>query len=287
MYVKKFLSKQSYSEGYEEKKIHLMNNYMDVDETKFEEITCSYGVKFQINLLEEAIEYIINLLLYNKKNVKYHLFYYKLWNYYNKIGYIISAHNANNYCDAYKPYILKSAKQIVNLTNIKVFESSTAKLKALPKTKKHNIVNSTDLPIGHFLDETAKLYDIKKGWFIAYDYNYSGNKNVIENDIVIGFYDKSETGIDLKFKLRPPVHRVKTKDLARKEEKGKVCDFNVREDLVEIANKLGLDIDDETIKSDICYAIKNKLIQNENKELCKCISNRIKWFYRHFEVQPI
>lgn len=284
MDIKKFLSKQSHSEGYNDKKNHLMNKFIDATDTQFEDVTCSYGIKFQISLLEEVIEYMINLFLYNKINPKYHLFYYKLWNYYNKIGYVINARNANNYCDKYKPYVMMNTKSKIDLSTAEKFQKTTSKLKP---TKKHNIVRSDSLPIGHFLDEVAKLYDMKEGWFLAYDYNYHNNQKIIENDIIIGFYDKSETGIDLKFKLRPPIHRIKTKDLTRKEERGKVCYFNDKEELLEIAERLGIPNVEDSVKNDICTLIKNKLIENENKEICKCLDKRIKWFYRHFESQPI
>ena len=282
--IKSFLSKQSYSEGFTEKKNHLMENFIDKHDTEFEDITCSYGIKFQINLLEEVIEYMINLLLYNKINSKYHLFYYKLWNYYNKIGYIINARNANNYCDKYKQYVMLNVKTLIKMDNVDTFVKSTSKLKPV---KKHNIIKSSMLPIGHFLDEVAKLYDMKEGWFLAYDYNYHNEQKIIENDIVIGFYDKSDTGVDLKFKLRSPIHRIKVETDARKEERGKVCYFNERTELIDIAGKLGIDINDELTKLNICSAIKNKLIENENKEICKCIDKRVKWFYRHFETQPL
>ena len=164
---------------------------------------------------------------------------------------------------------------------------SNIKNKDNKNINKSNIkVYSDDLIVGHHLDKTVRLYSESEGWFYAYDFYYENNQNILENNVIIGYYDKSDTGTELKFKLRPPVQKIKNKEEIRHEERGRVCLFYEKDELAIIAKQLGLDTDDRNVKRNICNAIKNKLIDNENKERCKCLNKRVRWFYRHFEDQP-
>ena len=137
------------------------------------------------------------------------------------------------------------------------------------------------LPVGHFLDKNPKIYDAElKIWS---DYNFTSNPNIQENNIIIGYDKRSNTGIFVKFKLREP--KTVKKDV-RTVETGSVCSTKSKAFLIDIAKKLGIDIGsnkDANNKSvdNLCEMIRSKLIYLELKEREK--PNGIKYFYNIFE----
>lgn len=178
------------------------------------------------------------------------------------------------------------------------------------KEGKHKLIKVFDnmLPVGHFLTgldnpgtkgigmvSIPKLYIPEEdNWEIANEFvQHYGKENIVENNIVIGYYEKNISGINIKFKLRPPIQQIVVHEDTRMIERGASCSTKKKEELIEIVEKLGIKLDNSSVKN-ICDAIKLELMSRElmerrkfkhldSKEQSK--SKRIKWFYFHFEKQ--
>jgi hypothetical protein len=159
-------------------------------------------------------------------------------------------------------------------------------------------VFSNMLPVGHFLSRGSvigavipRIYKPEEDtWGIATEFvEQKEDKNAVENDYLIGYYEKNPTGIDVKFKLRPPVHKIVKHSDSRMIERGSVCSTRKKEELYEIADQLEIDIKGVSIK-ELCDLIKFELMHRELKSRRearkKKTSKRIRWFYLHFENQP-
>lgn len=188
-----------------------------------------------------------------------------------------------------------------------------------PKQGKIQKVFSNMLPIGHFLSSTVeqigtvavpKIYipeQDQKGlnpWVRSNEFvqQHAPVSQEVENDIIVGYYEKTSGGIDVKFKLRPPAQKIVKHEDSRMIERGSACNTRKKEDLYAIATQLGLTKGKEaTIKSDssikdICGEIKLELMEREMQERRKfkhltpeqrAKTKRVRWFYLHFEPQLI
>lgn len=187
-------------------------------------------------------------------------------------------------------------------------------------------VFSNMLPVGHFLNTSMessgilavpKIYipdldpdviisskkpaDKQKThpWVRAYEFvQYYDPINCVENDLIVGYYEKNPTGIDIKFKLRLPVQKIILHEDSRMIERGSACATRKKEDLIKIAQDLKIDVDeiikeDSSIKS-ICNEIKLELMHREMQERRKVkhmsekekkTYQRVRFFYLHYEKQ--
>lgn len=183
----------------------------------------------------------------------------------------------------------------------------------LSKTKKRKIttkVLATMLPVGHFLtvsDNTTfgfksvpKLYNpIDDTWNMSPEFTQKSSTPVKENNIIIGYYEKNPTGIDIKFKLRSPIQNIVKHADTRMTERGASCANRPKEELLQIAKKLGIKLENDTI-GHICTSIKldlmnremqerrrflhaKKTLQGKNEKQNEKQPQQIKWFYLHFE----
>lgn len=196
------------------------------------------------------------------------------------------------------------------------------------KEGKHKIVKVFDtmLPVGHFMTgldnpgskgigtiSVPKLYVPEDdNWEVATEFvqahSEKQEENIQENDIIVGYYEKNISGINIKFKLRPPAQKIVHHEDTRMIERGATCSTKKKEELIEIARKLNIDLDSNGVKN-ICDAIKLELMSRELKERRKAkhsksyaslkssksyaslksskqtSEKRIKWFYFHFEKQ--
>lgn len=206
----------------------------------------------------------------------------------------------------YNPFLMSSilksgSTRTFNINRLNNFLGNRAKQNDDNITK----VYSNMLPVGHFLNSSLegntmlsvpKIYlpDLESKsypWFRAYDFVQQQKVPDIENEIIIGYYEKNPTGIDIKFKLRPPNHKIVMHDDSRLIERGSACNTRKKEDLIKIYHDLGMsgiDQDNINIKS-ICNDIKLELMNREMKERRKVKHDenykRIRWFYLHYEIQ--
>lgn len=158
-------------------------------------------------------------------------------------------------------------------------------------------VFSNMLPVGHFLAREGiigavipRIYKPEEDtWSLSTEFvEQMDDKSAIENEYIIGYYEKNPTGIDVKFKLRPPAHKIVKHTDSRMIERGSVCSTRKKEELYEIAKQLEIDVKSISIK-ELCDFIKFELMHREIKSRRearkKNTSKRIRWFYLHFENQ--
>lgn len=151
------------------------------------------------------------------------------------------------------------------------------------KRSKHlQKVSALYLPVGHYLSKYPRIYIPDKQVFVE-DPSYSqSDETFIENDFIIGFDERSETGVHIRFKLREPAHKMKKAKDKRTAARGVVCKSKSKTQLREIAKKLDILLDDESPNvDDFCDLIRSKLIRLELKERIK--KSKLKYFYFHYE----
>jgi African swine fever virus helicase len=167
------------------------------------------------------------------------------------------------------------------------------------KKYKTTKVFSNMLPVGHFLAQEGIIGTViprvykpeEDSWGLATEFvEQKEDKKAIENDYLVGYYEKNPTGIDVKFKLRPPAHKIVKHSDSRMIERGSVCSTRKKEELHEIAKHLEIDIKGVSIK-ELCDLIKFDLMHRElrsRREARKKKSpKRVRWFYLHFENQEV
>jgi superfamily II DNA or RNA helicase len=161
--------------------------------------------------------------------------------------------------------------------SLSLFEGRKKRIKQITK------IDANLLPIGHFISKFPRIYHPVKLW----DENPTYMQNEIEykeNDILIGFDERSSTGVHIRFKIRNPIHNIKKYKDNRQTEKGTVCKSKSKTFLKTVAKKLGAIIPDKINVDDLCVIIKSKLVRLELKERIK--KSNIKYFYFFYETRP-
>jgi hypothetical protein len=166
----------------------------------------------------------------------------------------------------------------------KTIEKSLSMFNGRKKKNKFITKTSADLlPIGHYISKFPRLYLPDKGWDENPTY-LQNEQEYKENNILIGFDERSNTGVHIRFKIRNPIHNIKKHKDSRQTEKGTVCKSKSKEYLKHIARKLDVVLPDKVNVEDLCVAIRSKLIRLELKERIK--KSNIKYFYFFYEQRP-
>ena len=303
--------------NYDNIKKYFINKYQNVKIDKLVNIISEFDFKFHLQFIEEIIEYFFNLYTNQKFQPDInHEIYLKVLYFYNKFNIIIFANKLDKDLEEiYNKYIIPTKLMNFtvsedvsdnynynNLMNSLSEESESSNLseeesnqiyfnfynKAVNETnnyllKKNKILKIFDylLPIGHVYDEKIKFYHPSKYWFNKLDYNKL-NFKFKENDIIIGYLEKSNIGFDINFKLRESnikLNKVKDQRLVAS---GLNCLYKDKNDLITICKKLNIDLEGIKLrKSKLCNLIKYELIKREINERKK-MSN-IKYFYFYWE----
>jgi Helicase conserved C-terminal domain len=183
--------------------------------------------------------------------------------------------------------------------------------KQIPTRGQRTKVFSNLLPVGHFLTTDSANLAIPKiyippgspahgrdEWAKIPDFaQHIHEPREKENNIVIGYYERNPTGIDVKFKIRHPKQKIEKFDDSRLVEKGAICSTKRKEELADLAHKLGIKriSTDGSIKN-MCNIIKLTLLNNEMNERRKWkhlsdkqreTATRTRWFYFHFELGAV
>ena len=300
--------------NYIEKKNKFINKWQNIDIKNLEPALQDYGIQFHMKFIEDCINEIFNLwTLPEYKKMPYLIFYIKMVYYYDLQKIIIWASDLHGELyEQYKKYvnnpksrnnidnddidniiqnnIKKNNKDWISTGMINQYNDNIKKIITMfdgdYKKKKTTLPNAQDLPVGHFISKNPRFYDpIKKSWYD--DIRYLRNiDDLIENDVIIGYDDKSKTGIHAKFKLRLPIKNIKKVKDYRTIEKGAQCITKNKEFLKNIARKLEIP-DKELNKNssdDLCDKIRNKLIYMELK--ARQSNSKIKYYYFIYEKKP-
>lgn len=138
------------------------------------------------------------------------------------------------------------------------------------------------LPVGHFMKKIPKFYHPESGWYEVPDYISSTQIRWKENPIIVGYDERSRTGVHVRFKIRNPIQNVKQYKDTRKIEKGSVCSSKSKEYLFDVARQLKIDIPGRLNVGTLCDIIRARLIRNEI-EARKALDSNVKWFYHYFD----
>jgi hypothetical protein len=156
-------------------------------------------------------------------------------------------------------------------------------------------VSANILPTGHTIKNVVRFYDPDINAFAdvenyMYTEDFNNKDATIENPIVIGFLQKKEDSIFIKFKLRAPRKASQQQivlDDKRKMQSGVICYSKSKKELIDIAKKLGMlesNVTEATYPysiQKICEDIKAKLIYLQLEEVRK--GGKIRYFYFHWE----
>ena len=151
------------------------------------------------------------------------------------------------------------------------------------QTKPGAKVDANLVPVGHFLNYIPKFYHPADGWFESPEY-LNNTENFVENNIIVGYDERSKTGIHIRFKVRNPIQNIKQFRDSRLIEKGSVCSSKSKIYLKEIANKLGIKQKGKINVTNLCNDIRTKLIYFELKE--RVAKTNKKFFYFIYERRP-
>jgi hypothetical protein len=143
--------------------------------------------------------------------------------------------------------------------------------------------DATKLPIGHFLQNVPRFFHPDKDWYDAPEYTYKGTQ-FKENELIVGYHEKSPSGFNITFKLRSPIHKIIRHDDIRKIEKGSICSTYSKVFLMELLKNLGEKSDVNYNVPTLCQQIESKLLYNELQERKK--GTNIKYFYSFWEPRP-
>jgi hypothetical protein len=107
-----------------------------------------------------------------------------------------------------------------------------------------------------------------------------------ENSIIIGYDERTKTGIAVKFKLRSPIQNIKQYKDTRQIEKGALCVTKSKVYLRQIAKQL--EIPEAEYSKDnveeLCAKIRLRLIYYELK--ARSSGSNVKYFYFLHEIKP-
>jgi hypothetical protein len=178
--------------------------------------------------------------------------------------------------------VSKTAMSSALKRSLDLFAARTLKSK---KKSESEIIKADPsiLPLGHFMSNVPKFYHPDKEWFESPEY-VQRTQEYKENDIIIGYYEKSGTGLRIKFKIRNPIHKMQKHKDVRMLEKGSICSSNSKEYLLDIAKRLGIKIENKINVPNLCHELESVLQINELNERKK--KSNIKWFYSFWEQRP-
>ena len=265
------------------------------------DVLCKFTVDFHKTFIEEAIKYVIHRLNGDiKEPSEYELFFTKMIMYYDMMDIIITYDTARDYVrETYnflfkkkpktdKPEVLRLSKMLSHIvcewcppeTVNKYFHD----LVVFRQSIKTGTPSTSVLPIGYTLSTTPRFYHPEKGWYDATDY-IKDNTKYVENDYIIGYRMKTQTGLYTRFKLRPPVQKQIYKADGRHIERGFICTLKQKDEVIDIVKKLKIPYDADMNVASICDAIKSKLMYLELLERKK--GSNVRYFYDSWEQQPI
>lgn len=285
--------------SYDIRKPHFHNKYEKATLVNMMDAICEYTISFHISFIEEIIQYLFNKIINRTGQGEMDAFYIKMLYYYDLHELILFYDTSKEYIRATYDFPCTNcttvSSQIKSLesslshsgchwcpdvSKVSFYQSVEIMTNAINNKKS---INGSIVPLGYFIDTTPRFYHPDKGWYDAADYAKSCTK-YIENDILIGYHQKTKTGLHVRFKIRSPIDdKVKLKD-SRKIEKGSLCDTKSKTELISFTQKLGVSLDIKMNTSDICEEIRARLIYLELSERKK--KSNIKYFYQYWECRP-
>lgn len=231
-----------------------------------------FDAAFYNRLLEDIISWSVDGV--PKVDEQLHVLYTKVLELFDRFRIIVYLDEVTRYRETAKKFM-----------NGKVIQVSKGGDEA---SKKVTPILPLKTPVGFLTQKSVRLYD-SPAWIEVSKTSMNKRTQFVENDVIVGYFDQGADG-KMKFKLRKPIQQLRKemgKD-TRTIERGIVCATKSKDDLVDIAKKLGIDAkkmqrEDYRIKT-LCDLIKGKLLEMEMKHRQR--DDKYKVFYLWNEHQP-
>lgn len=299
--INSLIDKKIISNQFEDKFKIFFNKYQNIEVENMSDIVSEYDLEFHKNLAEICIKYIYNIWINNTKPSDKHEFYFKILYYYDLINLIIWGDTApneiineikttlkNNKIKYKETSIMNTDEIAINNLSKSLNKSSDVWLKKEFREGYNNILQDSinfkgvlsldRIPIGHYIGKIPTFYS-NDVWYS--NSKYVSSKKFVENNLLIGFDEKTQNGIHMRFKIRNPIQKIEKYADTRLIETGTVCKSKSKKFLIDIKNKLGIDMEDKLNVENLCYKIRQKLIRMELNERKK--GSNVKYFYFHYE----
>lgn len=295
--INNLMSYRSIKNTYADKLSLFISQYVNSDLSEMSHAMCDYGTEFHEILIKDCIETAFQILKSGETPNATQQFYYKMLAYYGMLDIIIWADSVKSeYYSWYTKYVtaktipkshtndIRILQHTINTSGCSwcpndVFDNYNRLIENLLKSKK--ITQPSMLPVGYYMTEPPKLYNPEMGWEDVPEYSKTHITNYIENDLIIGYDEKTESGVNVRFKIRRPVQQIELYKDSRKIERGSVCISKPKNQLIELIRTLGVTFNKKANVIDLCNIIRKKLIQNEISE--RKAGTNIKWFYHYFD----
>jgi hypothetical protein len=314
--------------SFDQMKQNFFKQYDSMPIDRLPQTTEIYDLGFHIKLAEEAIVYWHKLFTKSLEvRSQYHEFYYKMLYFYDKLEMIVFADDV----DMFDESLARTFRNIVGPVNLNynihnmeavLKEASDADKKLIEQHRHNSFAAKTwdreqqlSLPFnpkaiddfleqnnglvpanlfiaGHLLNGDLRVFTPGHDWFASTI--VPPQEHAVENNLIIGYYDKPDNGIKLIFKTRRPWQLQEIHKDSRLNENGAMCSTKTAVELIKILNML--DIKEIPVNTrEKCAAIKNELIRRElaarskyKNDLAHCtnpnqVKPQVKWFYMHFE----
>lgn len=296
-----------------------VSTYSDKSFEELDNVICSYSLEFHDYILQRIIRVINRLLSHASVDEHPHWeisFFVRMLFVYDVIGIIIWAsqdeHLGGKYlkwitppcgfsstraCNNLEVSMEKASKGVSScmwcpaniltlyyskmrlLTGILGVSATGKFTKVVKGTTRDGRVDSSLYPVGYSLNKSYLYNPVSDGWM-----EYTPQKNRIpENDLIIGYDERVEDELVVRFKLRNPSHKIIKHTDVRKLEKGTACSSKSKDYLIEVADKLDLHSGDKANVQTLCVSIRSQLMYNEILERQKPIEKRKRWFYYVYE----
>lgn len=305
--ISSYLETKSIGDEYPFKKLKFKQKFEKVDIDDMDYAICEFGSEFHSLLLCDCIAYVFDSWTGKAKKSEYHDFYFKMLTFYDIIGVVIWADSAKEFVlEHYTQLIGKRAVMATDSDIVRMLKSSIntwvpneakKKMAAImtmsnaihdsnPKhsTKlKSSLVPPSALPIGNAINKVPKFYHYEPGqaWTEVSNYIDHSVSQWVENDVLVGYDEKSKSGVHIRFKIRNPIQNVKLYKDTRKIERGTVCSSKGKEFLLATLKKINGQIPSKLNVGNLCSTIRKALIAREIAERKK--GTNIKWFYHYFD----
>lgn len=318
--ITQYLSGKNSKEDYPIRKLNFKKKFLDAPIEDMDSAVCEYGGEFHAMLSEECIKYVFDHWTKSKPvySPEYHDFYFKMLAYYNLIGVIVWVNNAKDFVAShYTEYTIAPKTKLAESDVVRILASTINNW--IPEEANHYLAQSMDiknkinrkfhyhsgeskvsekvsekeskvngnrapadqLPIGQTISAVPRFYmfgDLE--WSEVPNYIDRSKIKWVENSI-IGYDEKSPSGVHIRFKLRNAINGKMSTD-TRKIERGTVCSSKSKEYLMGIIKKLGGKIPGKQNVGNLCSIIRRLLINKEIIERKK--SSNIKYFYHYFDL---
>ena len=296
--VRSAISRIANRTTYEDKRALFYKKYSLVPFGKMKGVLTEYDAAFHIHLVEDCVKYVHDVLVGTAAVGEFHDFMFKMLYFYNNLHLIIFANGVKS---ALRYMWTNIAFDVTSKANPRIeclkTTLSTTECSWLPNTRaevyrtamvqsseflenRATLVPANLVPVGHSIRANTALYD---GVWHELSESIFEPTAMVENDDIIGYHVRSQNDIGVKFKLRPPAHKLTVSEDIRKIERGINCVSKPKRDLARLCKQLGIDVQKTNTNS--CVDIEARLIWLELNERNK--GTNVKYFYLVFEERAV